>query len=113
MKLLSPFFQLRCRFRYPVSTPEEVGADLGIRTSNYLSFKEFMNGLIDPDQRLTKLIRFMPRVQAEEMFQSALRKEKFQRNSLFPTISREDGWNSSYSLTMSPACDAFICSIKN
>lgn len=91
MKLLSPLFNLWCRFRYPVSTPEEVGADLGIHISNYLSFKEFINCLIDPHQRPTKLMRFMPRAQAEEMFQSALRKEKFQSDSLF-SYHFKGGW---------------------
>ncbi len=91
MKLFSPLLHLWCRFRYPVSTPEDVGTDLGIKVSNQLSFNEFIHCLMDPHQRPTKLIRFMPRAQAEEIFQSALRKEKFQSNSLF-SYHFKGGW---------------------
>lgn len=83
MKLLKPFLHLMVRFRYPVSMPEDVAMDLGFEISNSLTFPEFMNFLTDPRHRPTKLTRFMPREQAEEIFRSALRKERFQQNSLF------------------------------
>jgi hypothetical protein len=76
-------FRFLIRFRYPVSTPEDVATDLGMNISNHLTFEEFMNRLTNPLYRPTKLIRFMPRDQAESLFQTALRKEKFNQNSLF------------------------------
>src|SRR5262245_31955013 len=77
------FRRLWIRFRYPVSTPEDVATDLGLNISNLLSFKEFINCLTDPTYRPTHLTRFMPRELAEQRFRTALRKEKFQGNSLF------------------------------
>ena len=77
------FFDFLSRFRYPVSTPEEVAKDLGCNFSNFLTFQQFISTLTHPQCRPTKLTRFMPRSEAEEIFQFALRKEKFQQNSLF------------------------------
>lgn len=77
------FLNLFVRFRYPVSMPEDVASDLGLNISNFLSFEEFMLQLTDPLHRPSKLTRFMSRDQAEEIFQSALRKERFKQNSLF------------------------------
>jgi hypothetical protein len=91
MKVLKPLLRLFIRFRYPVSMPEDVAADLGLNISNSLTFAEFMNCLIDPCQRPTKLTRFMPRHQAEDSFRLALRKEIFQQNSLF-SYHFKDGW---------------------
>lgn len=91
MKALKPFLRLFIRFRYPVSTPEDVAADLGLNISNSLSFKEFIKFLTDPLHRPTKLTRFMPREQAEEIFRLALRKERFQQNSLF-SYHFKGGW---------------------
>lgn len=91
MKVLQPLLQLFIRFRYPVSMPEDVAADLGLNISNSLNFQEFMGCLTDPRHRPTKLIRFMPRDQAEDMFRFALRKERFQQNSLF-SYHFKGGW---------------------
>ena len=43
MKIFRPFIHLFIRFRYPVSMPEDVAADLGLDISNSLSFKEFIH----------------------------------------------------------------------
>lgn len=84
MKLLTqPISRLLIRFRYPVSMPEEVASDLGLTISNSLTFKEFINCLTNPCLRPAKLSRFMPREEAEGIFQTALRKERFKQNSLF------------------------------
>lgn len=91
MKILKPFFRLFVRFRYPVSMPEDVAADLGLNISNSLSFQEFIHCLTDPCHRPTKLTRFMPRDQAEDIFRLALRKERFQQNSLF-SYHFKNGW---------------------
>ncbi len=89
--LLKPFFYFFIRLRYPVSLPEDVATDLGLNISNSLTFQEFINYLTDPHHRPSKLTRFMPRHQAEDMFRYALRKEKFQQNSLFSYYFK-GGW---------------------
>ncbi len=92
MKLLTqPLTRLLTRFRYPVSLPEEVAADLGLNISNALTFEEFITSLTNPSHRPTKLMRFMPRAQADGMFQTALRKELFKQNSLF-SYHFNGGW---------------------
>lgn len=91
IKTLTPVFRLLLRFRYPVSMPEDIATDLGLNISNFITFKEFINRLVNPDHRPTKLIRFMPREEAEHMFQTALRKEKFRNNSLYSYYFNE-GW---------------------
>ena len=88
--ILKPFVHLFCRFRYPVSMPEDI-ADLGLKISNSLTFQEFIGFLTNPHHSPTKLIRFMPREQAEDMFRLALRKEKFKQNSLF-SYHFKGGW---------------------
>src|ERR1700722_2918719 len=91
MRILGPLQRLFIRFRYPVSTPEDVAADLGLDISNSLTFPQFILFLTDPSHRPRKLIRFMPREDAEEIFHSALRKERFQQNSLF-SYHFKGGW---------------------
>jgi hypothetical protein len=88
---LQLFSQLFVRFRYPISMPEDVATDLGLTLSNLLTFQEFMSHLTNPHHRPTKLSRFMPRDQAENNFRFALRKEKFQSNSLF-SYHFNGGW---------------------
>ena len=91
MKLLNRFLIIFIRFRYPVSMPEDISNDLGLDLSNYLSFKKFIHCLIDPIHQPKKLARFMPREQAEDIFRLALRKERFQQNSLF-SYHFKGGW---------------------
>ena len=91
MNLFKPFSYLLIRFRYPLSTPEDVANDLGLKCSNLLSFQEFICYLTNPHHCLTKLCRFMPREEAEEVFRLALRKEKFSQNSLF-SYCFKGGW---------------------
>jgi hypothetical protein len=83
MKLLKPLQRLFVRFRYPVSMPEDVASDLGLNISNHLTFQEFIEQLTDPNLRPSKLSRYMPRHEAECIFQTALRKERFKHDSLF------------------------------
>ena len=91
MKFLSPFFRLLSRFRYPVSLPEDVAKDLGFSLSNFMSFGELVQCLTHSTTPPANLQRFMPRSQAEKVFQKALRKEKFSQNSLFSYYFNE-GW---------------------
>lgn len=91
MKVFKPFAHFFIRFRYPVSMPEDVAEDLGFNLSNSLTFSEFIDYLTNPCHRPKKLARFMPRQQAEDIFRLALRKEKFQQNSLFSYYFK-GGW---------------------
>lgn len=91
MKRSSFIERLIIRFRYPASLPEEIAFALGVEISNHLTFQEFVDRLRSPTCRPTKLIRFMPREEAEEAFESALMRERFTRNSLFSYYFNE-GW---------------------
>lgn len=91
MKVFQPILHLLIRLRYPVSMPEDVASDLGLSITNSLKFQEFIQCLIDPCQRPTKLTRFMPREQAEDIFRLAKRKERFKQNSLF-SYHFKGGW---------------------
>jgi hypothetical protein len=91
MKVFQPLMQLFVRFRYPVSMPEDVAKDLGLKLSNTLSFQKFIYLLTNSDHRPTKLSRFMPRDLAEQTFRTALKKERFQYNSLF-SYHFKTGW---------------------
>lgn len=83
--------RLFCRFRYPVSLPEDVAVALGVDLPNHLSFDELMAELVSPALSPTKLHRFMLREVAERAFSSAVRKETFGAHSIFSFYFRE-GW---------------------
>ena len=91
MKPFDFLYRLFLRFRYPVSLPGEVAEALGVQVSDYLTFDEFVNQLISPACRPTRLKKFMPRDKAEEAFHGALRKERFTNNTLFSYYFNE-GW---------------------
>lgn len=91
MRTFDWLFHFFLRLRYPVSLPEEIATDLGINASNFLTFEEFVCQLTSLSSRPRRLIRFMPRKDAEAAFQSAQKKETFNRNSLFSYYFHE-GW---------------------
>lgn len=91
MNVFEPILHLFARFRYPVSMPEDVASDLGIEITNSIKFQKFIQCLIDPRCRPTKLTRFMPREEAEDLFRMAKRREKFQQDSLF-SYHFKGGW---------------------
>lgn len=91
MLLFQRFSRFLCRFRYPVSLPEDVAKDLGMCLSNHLSFKEFIHILLSSSTRPSKLRRFMSREKAEATFKSALKKETFQSITLFSYYFSQ-GW---------------------
>ena len=82
MDWLRDAFGVVARLRYPVSLPEDVAQALGVPISNFISFKKFSNQMKSPDLRPTRLTKFMSREAAEQAFGSALRREKFPRNTL-------------------------------
>lgn len=81
--------RLFCRFRYPVSLPEDVAGALGITLPNHLSFEKLMEELSCANP--TKLRRFMGREMAERHFKGAVRKEIFGCFSIFSFYFRQ-GW---------------------
>ena len=83
MNLFESLMRLCCRFRYPVSLPEDVANDLGMKLPNTLSFKEFLHLLSSPHHHPTRIKKFMKREQAEKVFELALKREKFKSSSLF------------------------------
>jgi hypothetical protein len=90
-KFFNSFSHFFIRYRYPCSTPEEVASDLGLNLTNKLSFAEFIAYLTNPEHKPAKILKFMPRERAENLFQKARRKEKFRHNSLFSYYFNE-GW---------------------
>lgn len=91
MQLLESLTRLICRFRYPVSLPEDVAHDLGMHLPNTLNFQEFLYLLSSPYQRPAKLRKYMSRTLAESTFESALKKESFRSCSLFSYYFNK-GW---------------------
>lgn len=91
MKGLDYFSRFFLRFRYPVTLPEDIADALGIEVSNFVTFEEFIHRLIEPECCPTKLKKFMPREQAEALFATAQRKEKFRQSTLFSFYFSE-GW---------------------
>ena len=81
--LIHSFTRLMSRFRYPVSLPEDIAKDLGVRLSNSLSFEAFLKALSSPHMHPTKIRKYMCRQQAENAFHAALRKECFPACSFF------------------------------
>lgn len=90
MALLASLSRFISRFRHPVSLPEDVAKDIGISVSNNLDFNEFLEYL-SSNCRPTKLRKFMPRQEAEAAFNSALKKENFNSNTLFSYYFNK-GW---------------------
>lgn len=91
LRIFKPFSDLLLRLRYPFSMPEEIASDIGLSITNYCSFDEFIACLTNPSQRPAKISRFMPRENAEDLFQTALKKEQFRHNTLFSYYFK-DGW---------------------
>lgn len=83
MGIVSQIKKIYCRLHYPVSLPEEVAEALGILAPNHLSFEIFIQLLRSPEGRPTKLYKYMSRDEAEQAFQTALKKEMFKKTSLF------------------------------
>ncbi len=89
--MLEKITRLICRFRYPVSLPEDVARDLGMYLPNTLRFQSFLKSLSIPRYRPTNVRKFMFREAAEAAFGSALKKESFKSCSLFSYYFNK-GW---------------------
>lgn len=79
------------KWRYPVSSPEEVGKALGLKTTNRLTFDQFVSTLTDPTYCPTNLKKYMPREEAELAFNNAVKKEQYNQETLFYYYFNE-GW---------------------
>lgn len=91
MKFFNTLLQIYWRLHYPVSLPEEVAEALGISIVNKLGFNDFITLLTSKETLPTKLLKYMSRVDAEALFDSALRKERFLGHSLFSYYFNK-GW---------------------
>jgi hypothetical protein len=91
MKAFDHLCRFFIRFRYPITLPEDVAEALGIHLSNYITFDQFVDMLVSPSCKPTRLKKYMPREEAEEAFEKAHSKEQFKRSSLFSFYFSE-GW---------------------
>lgn len=91
MKAFHLLYRLYLKFCYPVFLPEEIVHDIGIDAGNFLTFDEFVHKLATSSCHLRRLVKFMPREDAEVFFSKALRKEHFRHNTLF-SYYFQGGW---------------------
>lgn len=84
MNLFQKVMSFFCRLKHPISSPEDIGKDLGIQTLHKeVSFEEFIACLMDENCLPKNIIKFMQRAEAESKLRSAIRKERFKNSSLF------------------------------
>lgn len=90
-QLLENLSRFICRFRYPVSLPEDIASDIGVDLPNHLNFEEFLKRLASPQNCPKHLWKWMRRDLAENAFKSALKSEIFLSSSLFSYYFSQ-GW---------------------
>ncbi|SCA63413.1 Uncharacterized protein SCG7109_AO_00090 [Chlamydiales bacterium SCGC AG-110-M15] len=84
--------RLLMRWRYPFTLPEDILSVLGVDDiGGSLSFHDFMHVLSSPECRPQRLVRLMSRNDAEAVFSTALKKERFQNETLF-SFYFEESW---------------------
>ncbi len=83
MKLFYYLASLCSRWQYPLSSFKEVVDDLGVNVPGNIALKEFVKALTSQHCHLTKLTKFMSRDDAEKVFASAIKKERFSGHSLY------------------------------
>lgn len=89
--MIKNFLRFICRFRYPVSLPEEVALALGIELSNFYTFEDCMKRITSPSCCPSNLRKYMDRQKAEAAFANACRTDTFTHSSLFSYYFNE-GW---------------------
>lgn len=77
------------RFRFPCTLPSELADSLGVELPRYPTFPQLIDNISHCTP--TKLHKFMPREEAENLFTTAQRKEQFVGNSMFSYYFNE-GW---------------------
>jgi hypothetical protein len=83
------FVDFLLRFRFPCTLPSELANSLGVDIPRYPTFAELIQNISHSTP--TKLHRFMPREEAENLFTTAQRKEQFVEQSMFSYYFNE-GW---------------------
>lgn len=89
MQFFDSLLQMMVRFRYPVSMPEDIAEALGISLKNTIAFESLL--LACQTCSPTRLVKFMPRMEAESVFHAAQRKDRFTQSSLYSFYFNE-GW---------------------
>lgn len=89
MQFFDSFLHMFIRFRYPVSLPQDIAHALGISLKNTIAFEHLL--MVCQSCVPTRLAKFMPRMEAERVFQSAQRKDRFAQTSLYSYFFSE-GW---------------------
>lgn len=87
----SYFSHFTLRFRYPVSMPSEVADALGIELSSKNTLEELIRQLLELKCRPQGLMKYMKREAAENRFQNAVKKERFNQKTLFSYYFNQ-GW---------------------
>lgn len=84
VNIVDPLRRLMMRWRHPFCLPEEVLSVLGLESPSLtLSFDELMHFLSSAECQPQNLMRYMSRVDAEAVFSEALKKERFNNETLF------------------------------
>lgn len=81
------FSFLRC----DISIPNDIAKTLGMDLSVYPTFNDFINQIASTSFRPLHLKKYMPRNEAEEVFQGAFKKECFHKKTMFSYFFN-DGW---------------------
>lgn len=87
-KFISHFTE---RLRYPVSMPKEVADALGIELAHGKTVEELIRLLIDTKATPRALLKYMKREMAENRFQNAVIRERFNRRTLISYYFSQ-GW---------------------
>ncbi|SCA63319.1 Uncharacterized protein SCG7086_AO_00150 [Chlamydiales bacterium SCGC AG-110-P3] len=82
-KAFGPIGRFLCRFRYPVSLPQDIAEVLDLRVTNFIRFDKLLQMVTGPETCPARLSRMMPRAHAERVFRSAVRIDCFHSKSLY------------------------------
>lgn len=97
MKFLDCLAGFYSKLQSPLSSTEEIVKDLGFELPSNLMCKNFIDIMAHSGLKSTKLVKFMLRNDAEKIFASAIRKERFSKHSLY-SYYLDKGWVGFYLL---------------
>jgi hypothetical protein len=83
MRLFYYLAKLYSGWQYRLYSFKEVADDLGVDVPGNIAFEGFVKALTTQYGHSAKLTKFMPRDDAEKVFASAIKKERFSRHSLY------------------------------
>lgn len=90
MKFLDSCLRLFCRFKYPISLPEDVATALGVSVSNFVPFDLLIKTVSANSTRPKSLKKYMPRREAEQAFKAALKVERHRDRSIYSYYSNNN-----------------------